>query len=134
MNKIYYIIIFILIITLGMLYTQLIDYKEITTSLLDNNKQSIIKIKKLENHTLTLETQNKEFETKLIALEENLRLKETTLEQDSFSSTDNDNLALDFQKEELEKQDTPNSSVSPNVTLDDENKVTGFGLKYSQKF
>ena len=134
MKKIYYVIIFILIIALGMIYIQLIDYQKITASLLKDNKQSIDQITELKNNTINLENQNKMLQTHILSLEENLNVQQTELENRNFIESGETNLSLDLEKKIENKQDSDNPSLTPNVKLNEENEVTGFGLQYSQKF
>ena len=134
MKKIYYVIIFILIIALGMLYIQLIDYQKITASLLKDNRQSVNKITELNNNKLNLESQNKVFQEQIISLQENLISQKIEFEKLYTSSGNEDNLSLDLEEQIENKKDTLNPSLTPNVNLNEENEVTGFGLQYSQKF
>ena len=134
MKKIYYVIIFIFIIALGMLYIQLIDYQKITTSLLENNKQSIDKITELKNNTFNLESQNKVFQEQIISLEEDLISQKMKFENEYSPITNTDNLSLNLEEEIEKKKDSLDPSLAPSVQLNEENEVTGFGLQYSQKF
>jgi len=134
MKKIYYVIIFILIIALGMLYTQLLDYQKITTSLLKDNKNSIEKITELKNNTINLENQNEEFQTQIIDLKENLITIETEFNKQKLNEDKINSLPLDLEEEIEKKKDSLAPSLTPNVKLNEENEVTGFGLQYSQKF
>ena len=117
-----------------MIYIQLIDYQKITASLLKDNKQSIDQITELKNNTINLENQNKMLQTHILSLEENLNVQQTELENRNFIESDETNLSLDLEKKIENKQDSDNPSLTPNVKLNEENEVTGFGLQYSQKF
>jgi len=134
MKKIYYIIIFILLIALAMVYIQLIDYQKITTSLLQDNKKSNNQIKELKNTTATLEIKNEEFQTQINLLEENLTLQKQDLEKEDTFNTSTDDFSLDLENKVENPKNSLDPSVSPNITIDDENEVTGFGLQYTQKF
>jgi len=136
MQKVKYIIIFTLVLALGMVYIQLADYQKITSTLLENNSDNKNNSIQLKNKIITLETQNQQLQNTIISLEEKLSLAQIQLMNQQFIENNNTlNLPMDIQPLNTEKnQTTPNLNLRPDITIDDENKVTGFGLDYTQKF
>lgn len=138
MQKIKYIIIFTLTLALGILYLQLTDYQNITNMLLQENTSSNTKTKDLENKILSLTEQNTQLQNRIISLEEALAIKQIELNNLNFN-TDN-NTTLDFSQHQktfdlpTEKPEVLPVDVKPNITLDEENKITGFGIEYKQQF
>ncbi|MGB5866721.1 MAG: hypothetical protein WBG69_02500 [Arcobacteraceae bacterium] len=138
MQKIKYIIIFTLTLALGILYLQLTDYQNITNMLLQENTSSNTKTKNLENKILSLTEQNTQLQNRIISLEEALAIKQIELNNLNFN-TDN-NTTLDFSQHQktfdlpTEKPEVLPVDVKPNITLDEENKITGFGIEYKQQF
>lgn len=136
MTKIKYIIIFTLVLALGMVYIQLADYQDITSTLLENNSDNKNTTIQLKNKITTLETQNQELQNTIISLEEKLSLTQIQLMNQQFIENNNTiNIPMDIQPLNIEQnQTTPDVNLAPDITIDDENEVTGFGLEYTQKF
>lgn len=162
MKNITYIIIFILVIALGLLYTQLVNYQNIIDNLLYENNQQTETITILNNDKLELNNNIENLHTKITTLENNLshelntsnNLKNTIEEQNknllehnitikvediNYTIPTNDlNISLEPVPQIVESNDTTTAieqlDVKPNITLDDENKITGFGLEYQQTF
>lgn len=136
MQKIKYIIIFTLVLALGMVYIQLADYQDITSTLLENNSDNKNNSIQLKNTITTLETQNKQLQNTIISLEEKLSLAQIQLMNQQFIENNNThNIPMDIQPlHQEENQTTPSLDITPDITIDDENEVTGFGLEYTQKF
>lgn len=136
MTKIKYIIIFTLVLALGMVYIQLADYQDITSTLLENNSDNKNTTIELKNKITTLETQNQELQNTIISLEEKLSLTQLQLMNQQFIENNNTiNIPMDIQPLNIEQnQTTPDVNLAPDITIDDENEVTGFGLEYTQKF
>jgi len=135
MQKINYIIIFTLVLALGMIFKQLTDYKTITEQLLQTNTESQQEIKNFENKVLTLVDENGNLQNKIISIEEELSLLKLKHENQDFSTDHNQtkNFPLEIQPIKNEQQ-IPTLNVTPNITIDEENEITGFGLEYTQKF
>lgn len=139
MQKISYIIIFTLLLALSMVYIQLADYQQITSSLLKNNTNHKETIKKLENRISTLEQEHQEFQNTIITLEEKIQLQKIELSHNYnnqiFQDENNTINNLHAPKEYIPvENNTIDLNPKPNVTLDSENEITGFGLQYNQKF
>jgi len=136
MQKVKYIIIFTLVLALGMVYIQLADYQDITSTLLENNSDSKTNTIQLKNKISTLETQNEQLQNTIISLEEKLSLTQIQLMNQQFIENNNTiNIPMDIQPLNKEQNQTaPELDLTPNITIDDENEVTGFGLEYTQKF
>ncbi|MDC0932745.1 hypothetical protein OAR97_02750 [Arcobacteraceae bacterium] len=137
MEKIKYIIIIILLIIIGMLYKQLLDYQNISSSLLDNNTQSLGKHQKTKDTLELLQIENEELKDKIISLEESLALMKIKYNNQNFIQDNNrtKNLPMDINPLINENNETSlKQNLTPNITLDNENEITGFGLQYNQKF
>jgi len=161
MEKIKYIIIFTLVLGLGLLYMQIDDYDDITNSLLLDSKSSHKNKLTFQKQILTLQTENTKYNQKInlleinntelndkililqeqiISLEENHSLSKIKTVNTKYTLPTNDfNLTEEMLKNNennyTQKKDEDNSSLlKPNVTIDDENKITGFGVEYSQEF
>ncbi len=138
MQKIKYIIIFTLSLALGILYLQLTDYQNITNILLQENTTSNTKTKNLENKIISLEEQNTQLQNRIITLEEALAIKQIELNNLNFNTDTNTSVDLSQHQQSLdlpveEPEELP-VDVKPNITLDEENKITGFGIEYKQEF
>ena len=149
MKYIKYIIIFTLLLLLGLLYLQLHNYQKITATLLTENhtlSQNKIDLKK---KILTLQEnvvqQNKKIDTlneDIISLEEKLSLSQIKIIDTNYTQPQSDlslsnEILKSDQSNEFKKEEeniTNNTNFKPNITMDDENKITGFGLEYHQKF
>jgi len=134
-KKIKYIIIFTLLLALGMIYKQLLDYQEITTTLLQNNTESVNHVKEFEEKVAILITENESLQNKIILLEESLSLLRIEHNNQNFSIDGNSTKTLPLSIEPINnKEITHKLDITPNITIDDENDITGFGLEYTQKF
>ncbi|MEA3498084.1 MAG: hypothetical protein U9R16_03390 [Campylobacterota bacterium] len=156
MKNIKYVIIFSLLLALGIVYNQLNNYKNITNKLLLQSNTQTNTIKILENNitqqsviitnlqknlnsfedTLLDEADQTELYKKIITLEEHI----VSLEENQLNNEIED-INKTTQIEQLnERTDKPNNikndslNITPNITLDEENKVTGFGLEYKEEF
>jgi len=138
MQKINYIIFFILILALAMVSFQLTDYHTITSSLLKDNNTSKNYNNTLQNKIKSLEQEKEQLQTKIILIEETLsrtqiELNNQTILQDFTSTINNYSLQpKPLTIEEVKKADS--MKITPNITLDDENEITGFGIEYKQQF
>lgn len=138
MQKINYIIFFILILILAMVSFQLTDYHNITSSLLKDNTQSKTHNNNLQDTIASLENENEQLKTKIILLEETLsrtqiELNNQTILQNYTSNINDYSLQpKPLTIKEVEKADP--MQVTPNITVDDENEITGFGIEYKQQF
>jgi len=136
MQKIKYIIIFTLVLALGMVYVQLLDYQKITTTLLENNANEKNKTTLLQNKIISLDTQNQELQNKIISLEETINLNKLQL-HNNYSNDNNESNKFQLNTIPLNNEinpEIPETNLTPNITLDNENEITGFGLEYNQKF
>jgi len=141
MQKIKYIIIFTLALALGMVCIQLIDYQKITSTLLENNSENKNKNEALENTVISLTEKNEILQNKIISLEETLALAQLKL-NNTYSNDNNltkeilQNIqTIKDEKDEInEKVDSSNIDISPNITIENQTDITGFGLDYKQKF
>ena len=138
MQKIKYIIIFTLILILAMVTIQLLDYQKISTNLIDDNSLSAQKNRELTQKITLLEEKNIELQDKIISLEEDLLTNSLKLQEDSFAVDYNSSIKIDtqipyFYKKE-ENKSSNDTQLTPDMTIDDENQITGFGLNYKQKF
>jgi len=138
MEKIKYIIIFTLTLGLGILYVQLLDYQKIASSLLQENANYTNKINNLQNEIELSTSNNIKLNNKIIFLEEALAIKKIQLNnlnfraQNQFDTNNSENpIPLNLPPKELKKSP---SDLKPNITLDNENQITGFGLEYQQTF
>ena len=149
MKYLKYIIIFTLLLLLGLLYLQLHNYQNITTTLLSKNhtlNQNKIDLQdKIVSLKEQIDKQNEKintFQKNIISLEENLSLLKLKVVDTNYTQPQSDlnlsneilksNKYNDFKK--VEKNTTNSSNIKPNITMDNENKITGFGLEYHQKF
>lgn len=136
MQKITYVIILVLTLALGMVYIQLADYQGITSSLLKDNQDYKNTIKNIKSEQTLLETENSELQNRVILLEENLALKQLEL-NNQYIPDINGTQNFPINIEPLNTQEDNLSSelpITPNITIDNENEITGFGLEYKQKF
>ena len=130
-----------------MIYMRLMDYENITNTLLqENNKQHTKtkdlenKISILENQTTILQNEKILLENKIITLDEKLLSTQIKLNTTHFTVENNETYPAPFNVKDMNiskdiytTQEQP-VDLTPNITLDDENKVTGFGLQYKNKF
>lgn len=136
MQKITYVIILVLTLTLGMVYIQLADYQQITSSLLKDNQEYKNKLEHMQSNKTLLETENQQFQNTIISLEENLALKQLEI-NNQYIPDINGTQSFPINIEPLNNEEDNSSStppLTPNITIDNENEITGFGLEYKQKF
>jgi hypothetical protein len=137
MQKIKYIIIFSLLLALGMVYKQLVDYQTITASLLKNNTESKEKTNLVQNQLSVLTIEHEQLQNKIILLEETLSLLNIQDKSQNFSLDNNRTQIFPMNIQPLindTNTSTQKLNLTPNITLDNENEITGFGLQYTQKF
>jgi len=173
MKNIKYVVIFSLLLALGIVYYQLLNYQNITNKLLlqsntqtntiklleDNVTQQSVIITNLKTNlnsfkdTLLDEADQTELYKKIITLEEHIvSLEENQLnniiedinstiqtEQLNYSAINLTNTIepiTTINNTENESNNTKSDilNLTPSITLDDENKITGFGLEYKQEF
>ncbi|PIF04147.1 MAG: hypothetical protein CSA86_03365 [Arcobacter sp.] len=72
MKNIQYIIIFTLLLALGILYIQFMNYKNISSTLLNENTRNTAQISQLNSKISSLIIQNKELKTKISVLKKEL--------------------------------------------------------------
>jgi len=136
MQKIKYIIIFTLVLALAIITVQLTDYQKITSVLLKENN-TINQTTEILNKQITLlQEKNQELQNKIISLEEKLTMRNLELNNQNFSLDTNitKELKQKIQVIENAKDKNDDLELTPNISIDDENKITGFGLEYKQKF
>ena len=120
-----------------MLYKQLLDYQNISSSLLDNNTESLGEHKKTKDTLALLQIENAELKDKIISLEESLSLLKIKFDNETFTQENNEtkNISTDiYPFNDDNNKSTEKNNLTPNITLDDENQITGFQLQYSQQF
>jgi len=136
MQKIKYIIIFTLVLALAIITVQLTDYQKITSVLLKENN-TINQTTEILNKQITLlQEKNQELQNKIISLEEKLTMRNLELNNQNFSLDTNITKELKQKIQVIENAKDKNGDLelTPNISIDDENKITGFGLEYKQKF
>jgi len=136
MQKIKYIIIFTLVLALAIITVQLTDYQKITSVLLKENN-TINQTTEILNKQITLlQEKNQELQNKIISLEEKLTMRNLELNNQNFSLDTNITKELKQKIQVIENAKDKNDDIelTPNISIDDENKITGFGLEYKQKF
>jgi hypothetical protein len=158
MKKLIYIIIFILLIVTALLYKQLLDYQNISSSLLKNNTDLKSKIstqqKNIDEKTFAIQTLTNDISNlndKVISLEQNISnmliVKDINF---TIDDTNNSILINNLTQPEpiLDTNSTYNLDIPivPTVQIEqsspkntdeqkvNENKITGFGLEYSHEF
>ena len=137
MQKVKYIIIFTLLLILGIVYLQLIDYQNISSTLLDNNTKNTQIHNELKNKISSLKLENKELNNRIIILEEEISIAQLKLNPPTYNTEANSTHELFSDTKPLENMMNEKSiqlNPQPNITIDDENEITGFGLEYNQKF
>ena len=128
MQKIKYIIIATLLLALAIIYFQLLNYKNISSLLLKENTNLLNKIDDLNANIVLLNY-------KIISLEESLSI-EIELYKPFFTNDINTTNMLQENLNPLNKmqQETEESTLTPNINLDEENKIIDFGLEYKHEF
>jgi len=136
MEKIKYLIIVILLIVIGMIYKQLLDYQNISSSLLNNNTEKLNEQQEIKLTLEKSELENQELKEKIISLEESLSLLKLKFDNNYIQEEQNQtNIPIRSKTLNYDNNESlQEHSMTPNITIDDENKVTGFQLEYSQKF
>jgi hypothetical protein len=127
MQKIKYLVISILLLALLITYLQLLDYKNITSSLLQENTSLISKKNALNAKIVFLND-------KIISLEESLSIQEIKLHKLNFTNDTNTTHMLPEYLHQLNGTTKEKSILTPNIMLNEENKITGFELEYKQQF
>ncbi len=122
MQKIKYIIIATLLLALAIIYSQFLDYKNISSILLKENENLINKTHDLND--------------KITSLEESLSIKEIELYKPYFRYDLNTTSILlqNFNLLNKMSQEAEKSALTPNIKLDEENKILNFKLEYKQEF
>ncbi len=96
MQKIKYIVIFILTLALIFVYIQLDDYNKISNSLLQHNSSSSEKINNLQEKISNLENENEELKNSIFIFKEKIFLLEEELELSKCKNKDtNTTITLD---------------------------------------
>jgi cell division protein FtsB len=148
MQKIKYIIIFTLLLALAIIAVQLSDYQNITSSLLQENNSINKTTLTLNKEIKSLKEQNEILQAKILSLEE--QLSRQNIESNQFNFSNENNTTINsiqtqepipveqeksiFTNDTTNEQNSQNIDVKPNIKIDDENEITGFGLEYKQKF
>jgi len=143
-EKIKYLIILTLILSLGIVYYQLENYKKLTNSLIDQNNKISKQIEQLEQIKQTnknlIAKKNKEIEN---LNDEIIKKDEEILKLTVVKETQDINFTIatpyptkleDLPTFKDTKEQLPNFDVVPSIKLNNENKITGFNLQYQQKF
>ena len=157
-EKLKYLIIFILVLVSILFYIQIRDYNSVTSILIQDNKsnQKINKNLKFEldrakkivvsqqNEIDQLKQQINKMDSTIISLEENLSkltIYKTLCNNNSINYQtnqifNNNDLLLDQNStiDQIDNQEQNGTKIIPTIQLSDENKITGFGLQYQQKF
>ena len=111
MNKIKYIIIFTLLLALGLIYKQLIDYKDIANKLL-------IEVNTLDNDTRLLKQQITEQSNKIIELEQ------THQEQEEYIITIKNNMMIiNMENNDTNSTNSTNDSNGSYLDINDTNQT-----------
>ncbi len=162
MQKIKYLIIFALILALALVYTQLDNYKKLTNNLLTENNNNLTtnkqkskqirilnqKIRQMtQDHNITIKALNSlnqqqnqtiiKLTEQIITLEENLSIIKinNTIKQIDYTieprEINYNNIKTIEEENDDENKDT---LITPSLTFDEENKITGFGIQYGQTF
>lgn len=148
MQKIKYIIIFTLLLALVIIAIQLSDYQNITSSLLQENNSINKTTQELNKEIISLKEQNEILQAKILSLEEQLSRQNIESNQLNFSNENNTTINSTqtpepipveeeksiFTNDTTSEQNSEDIEVKPNIKIDDENEITGFGLEYKQKF
>jgi len=138
MQKIKYIIMFTLTLAVGILYVQLSDYQNITNVLLAENSNSNSITKSLQNTISNLKTENSQLTAQVISLQEELAVQKITSGNTNYILDTNTTHNFMQQQNTIDlpekKPEELPIDMTPNITLDEENKITGFGLEYKQNF
>jgi len=110
MQKIKYIIILILALSLIFVYIQLNDYDKISNSLLQHNSSSSKKIEDLENQVSTLKAENQVLQETIATQKEKIFLLEEELELSKYDKLDSNTTNSDTN---TTTNDTNNTTNSP---------------------
>lgn len=137
MQKIKYIIIFTLLVALGMIYIQLVDYKNIAISLVNENTTINKNTNLLNNKLNSLQIENEKLKNTILSLEETLldmQIKLNNVRYYRTTDINDTNNTYNAPYDDLDTNQTEELNIKPSLDLDDENKITGFGLEYTQEF
>jgi len=140
MQKVKYVIIFTLLVALGLLYIQLDDYDKISNSLLQENISSNDEIKTLNEKIQDLQNENELLQNKVYSLEQQLLEQErniTLSKLDDNYTIDNTldiNTSLDQETNNTQTIRSDEINIQPKITLDNENKITGFEQQNKEDF
>ena len=155
-EKVTYLIIFILLLVSTLLYIQIRDFNSVTTILVEDNKhnQQINQELKKEldiaksivvSQNKTIEDQKIQIETlndTIIGLQEqisNMRIyngMNSSIYDNNYTTT-NQQLIEDqnLTNQQIDQtQQNSSTQILPSVEVNDENKITKFGVEYHQKF
>jgi len=117
MEKIKYIIILVLILLIGFLYTQLRDYHKISNSLLQQNSSSIKNIDDLELQISTLKTDNQLLHNTIATLKQKIFVLEEDLVLTKYDKSD---LNTTISDTNTTKSDI-NTTNDKNTTIENQN-------------
>ena len=136
MQKIKYLIIFTLLLALGLLYLQIIDYKIITKQLIAINNSLEINNQNITKENINLTKTINKLNQKIITLEENItnqkikieeinfKIPETTLEYKSIPNLETNTTIIN--NDDLD--------INPSILFDEEKNLDGFHIELKQKF
>ncbi len=145
MQKLKYLIILALGILLTLVYVQLDDYDSISNSLLDDNIKANETIKELQGTIEKLKKQNEKLQEDIVFLYykvDNLNLEIESIEHEAIrreilaeQGAINEENEIGIEENPIEKNmqestdiDNENTPTdSPEITLENENTITGFG-------
>ncbi|MBD3841431.1 MAG: hypothetical protein IE909_06020 [Campylobacterales bacterium] len=151
MEKIKYLLILSLILTCGIFYVQLQEYKQISKTLLVQIEDKEFENNKLNNQIQELSTTSNDYkkaienlntiidnkQNKIISLEENLsKMTIKNLIQNDINYTNEDlNYIITIPTfEQNNSSETLDIPLTPNIMLDENKQISGFELKYEQNF
>ena len=128
MKKIQSIIIFTLLLLLGLVIKELYDYKNITNKLLVeyNQQKKLIKILKIDNQNFEeqIKTQKETFDLTLSQKKRECQKEDLSLKYlNDVNSTISHKLTNEIKFIDIKKEQ---------LTIENENKITGYGLNYLQ--
>lgn len=147
MQKIKYILIFTLTLALGLLYYKTDNYQKLSNILLSKNNQMTQehrdleeKIENLKDQMLYRDGKILTLNEKIIKLEEKLLLSQMKMADVNYTIQTTEDIThiippnLNNSIDDDDNTTTNDINITPNITIDDENSITGFGLQYGQKF
>ena len=142
MQKIKYILIFTLSLALGLLYYKTDNYQKLSNILLTKNNQMSQeyqvfeeKIENLKDQMLDRDGKILTLNEKIIKLEEQLQLSQMKVEDINYTIETPETITHIIPPVLSNEENISNNiKLTPSITIDDENTITGFGLEYGQKF